>query len=188
VTAHSSTLDRFWSIRLLLVAAVALIVIAAVVALSQRHAPRRAPRRLHRQSQPRPRRCHRQWAAGSDDAAFEVVGTPGPRSIAARSLQETLSNAFTHFDLVNIQLESATTRPRPAMKLRRRAIPTPTIDFPARSNMATTARRVCCYRLIDVADGSIVWSRVFDRVLAVTKSRAESGSCASLPHIAGRSA
>ena len=39
VTAHSSTLDRFWSIRLLLVAIVALIVIAAVVVLSQRRAP-----------------------------------------------------------------------------------------------------------------------------------------------------
>jgi len=161
VTAHSSTLDRFWSIRLLVVAAVALIVIAAVVALSQRRLP--AP-----------------GAVAVPPAAalppgnglpvlmmppFEVSGAPGPRSIAARSLQETLSNAFTHFDLVNVQLE-------------------PTDHQAAAGNEAVPAREAnadyrfsgsvgygddgaarLLFRLIDVSDGSIVWSRAIDRVL-----------------------
>jgi len=161
VTAHSSTLDRFWSIRLLVVAAVALNVIAAVVALSQRRLP--AP-----------------GAVAVPPAAalppgnglpvlmmppFEVSGAPGPRSIAARSLQETLSNAFTHFDLVNVQLE-------------------PTDHQAAAGNEAVPAREAnadyrfsgsvgygddgaarLLFRLIDVSDGSIVWSRAIDRVL-----------------------
>ena len=167
VTAHSSTLDRFWSIRLLVVAIVALIVIAVVVALSQRRVP--APGVAMAPS----------GAAQPTAAAlppgnglpvlmmppFEVSGTPGPRSIAARSLQETLSNAFTHFDLVNVQLESADHQ----VATGNEAAPARDADanyrFSGSVEYADDGAARLSFRLIDVADGSIVWSRVFDRVL-----------------------
>jgi TolB-like protein len=167
VTARSSTLDRFWSIRLLLVAAVALIVIAAVIALSQRRAP--APgvaTTLPGTAQP--------TAAALPPGnglpvlmmpPFEVNGTPGPRSIAARSLQETLSNAFTHFDLVDVQLESqdhqaaAGNEPAPARDANADYRFSGSVEY----GDDGTARLL--FRLIDLSDGSIVWSRVFDRVL-----------------------
>ena len=99
VSAHSSTLDRFWSIRLLLVAIVALIVIVVVDALSQRRGP--APGVATT-----PSGTVQPTAAALPPGnglpvlmmpPFEDSGAPGPRSIATRSLQETLSNAFTHF-------------------------------------------------------------------------------------------
>ncbi len=168
VTAHSSTLDRFWSIRLVLVAIVALIVIAAVVALSQRRTP--APNVATA-----PSGATQITAAALPPGnglpvlmmpPFAVSGAPGPRSIAASSLQETLSNAFTHFDLVNVQLESAADHQAAAGN------ETP----PARDanadyrfsgfvEYADDGAARLLFRLIDLADGSIVWSRVIDRVL-----------------------
>ena len=168
VTAHSSTLDRFWSIRLVLVAIVALIVIAAVVALSQRRTP--APNVATA-----PSGATQTTAAALPPGnglpvlmmpPFAVSGAPGPRSIAASSLQETLSNAFTHFDLVNVQLESAADHQAAAGN------ETP----PARDanadyrfsgfvEYADDGAARLLFRLIDLADGSIVWSRVIDRVL-----------------------
>jgi len=166
VTADSSTLDRFWSIRLLLVAAVALIVIAAVVALSQRRVPAPAV------ATP-PSGVVQPTAAALPPGnglpvlmmpAFEVSGTPGPRSIAARSLQETLSNAFTHFDLVNVQLESdhqaaAGNAVAPARDANA------DYRFSGSVEYADDGAARLLFRLIDVADGSIVWSRAFDGVL-----------------------
>ena len=167
VTAHSSTLDRFWSIRLLLVAAVALIVIAAVVALSQRRAP--APGVATA-----PPGTAQPTAAALPPGngmpvlmmpPFEVSGTPGPRSIAARSLQETLSNAFTHFDLVNVQLESADHQAAAGNEAAPARDANADYRFSGSVEYADDGAARLSFRLIDVADGSIVWSRVFDRVL-----------------------
>ena len=167
VTAHSSTLDRFWSMRLLLVAAVALIVIAVVVALSQRRVP--APGVATAPS-----------AATQPTAAalppgnglpvlvmppFEVSGAPGPRSIAARSLQETLSNAFTHFDLVNVQLESADHQAAAGNETPLARDANADFRFSGSIEYADDGAARLLFRLIDLADGSIVWSRVIDRVL-----------------------
>ncbi len=167
VTAYSSTLDRFWSIRLLLVAAVALIVIAAVVALSQRRVP--APNVATAPSGTSPPAAAALPPGNGLPILmmppFEVSGTPGPRSIAARSLQETLSNAFTHFDLVNVQLESkdhqaaAGTEAVPARETKA------DYRFSGSIEYADDGAARLSFRLIDVAGGSIVWSRVFDRVL-----------------------
>ena len=167
VTAHSSTLDRFWSIRLLAVGIVALIVIAAVVALSQRRAA--APNVATVPS----------GAAAPTVAAlppgnglpvlmmppFEVSGTPGPRSIAARSLQETLSNAFTHFDLVNVQLESADHQAAAGDAGAPARAANADYRFSGSVEYADDGAARLSFRLIDVTDGGIVWSRVFDRVV-----------------------
>ena len=168
VTADSSTLDRFWSIRLLMVvAAVALIVIAAVVALSQRRVP--APGVATT-----PSGTSQPTAAALSPGnglpvlmmpPFEVSGTPGPRSIAARSLQETLSNAFTHFDLVNVQLESADHQAAAGNEAAPARNPNADYRFSGSIEYADDGAARLLFRLIDVADDSIVWSRVFDRVL-----------------------
>jgi TolB-like protein len=167
VTAHSSTLDRFWSIRLLLVAIVALIVIAAVVALSQRRAS--APGVAST-----PSGTAQPTAAALPPGnglpvlmmpPFEVSGAPGPRSIGARSLQETLSNAFTHFDLVNVQLESADHQAAAGNETPPAREANADFRFSGSVEYADDGAARLLFRLIDLADGSIVWSRVFDKVL-----------------------
>ena len=167
VTARSSTLDRFWSIRLLLVAAVALIVIAVVVTLSQRRAP--APGVATT-----PPGATQPTAAALPSGnglpvlmmpPFEVSGTPGPRSIAARSLQETLSNAFTHFDLVNVQLESKDHQAAAGNETAPAREANADYRFSGSVEYGDDGAARLLFRLIDLSDGSIVWSRVFDRVL-----------------------
>src|SRR3984893_7036098 len=166
VTAHSSTLDRFWSIRLLVVAAVALIVIAVVVALSQRRMP--APGVAMAPGTGQPAAAARPPGNGLPVLMvppFEVSGMPGPRSIAALSLQETLSNAFTHFDLVNVQLESADHQVATGNETAPARDANANYRFSGSVEYGDDGAARLLFRLIDVADGSIVWSRVFDRVL-----------------------
>ena len=167
VTAHSSTMDRFRSIRLLLVAAVALFVIAVVVALSQRRAP--AP-----DVATAPSGATQPTAAALLPGnglpvlmmpPFEVSGTPAPRSIAARSLQETLSNAFTHFDLVNVQLQSADHQAAAGGEAAPARDANADFRFSGSVEYGDDGAARLLFRLIDLSDGSIVWSRVFDRVL-----------------------
>ena len=167
VTAHSSTMDRFRSIRLLLVAAVALFVIAVVVALSQRRAP--APDVATAPSgatQPTVAALlPGNWLPVLMMPPFEVSGTPAPRSIAARSLQETLSNAFTHFDLVNVQLQSADHQAAAGGEAAPARDANADYRFSGSVEYGDDGAARLLFRLIDLSDGSIVWSRVFDRVL-----------------------
>jgi TolB-like protein len=91
---------------------------------------------------------------------FEVAGTPGPRSISAVSLHAMLSDAFAHFDLVNIVWESAEGRSTPA-----RAPPAESsVDYrlvgSAEYGEDGSAR--LRFRLIDAADGNVVWTRVME--------------------------
>ena len=80
-------------------------------------------------------------------------------------VQGTLSKAFTHFDLVNVQLESADHQ----VATGNEAAPARDADanyrFSGSVEYADDGAARLSFRLIDVADGSIVWSRVFDRVL-----------------------
>jgi len=167
-TAHSSTLDRFWSIRLLLVAIVAVIVIAAVVALSLRRV--QAPGVATAPSGAAQPTAAAALPPGNGlpvlmMPSFEVSGTPGPRSMAARSLQETLSNAFTHFDLVNVQLESADRQAAAGNEAAPVRDANADYRFSGSVEYGDDGAARLLFRLIDVADGSIVWSRVFDHVL-----------------------
>jgi len=166
VTPHSSTLDRFRSIRLLLVAAVALIVIGVIVVLSQRRVP--APN----VATPSPGAVQPAEAALPPGNGlpvlfmppFEVGGTQGPSSIAARSLQETLSNAFTHFDHVNVLLESRDHQAAAGNQVAPAPDPNADYRFAGSVEYADDGAARLLFRLVDLSDGSIVWSRVFDRV------------------------
>ena len=85
---------------------------------------------------------------------FEVVGTPGPRSLSAASLHATLSDAFARFDLVNIVWDAA------------RAAADARLDY----RLAGSAEyhedgAVCLHlRLIDAGDGGVVWTREIEVV------------------------
>jgi tetratricopeptide (TPR) repeat protein len=85
---------------------------------------------------------------------FETIGVPGPRSLSAASLHAMLSDAFARFDLINIVWEAAAgSHARAAAGAR--------IDY----RMAGSAEyredgAVCLrFRLIDAADGNVVWTR-----------------------------
>jgi TolB-like protein len=85
---------------------------------------------------------------------FEVTGAPGPRSLSAVSLHAMLSDAFARFDLVNVVWDVAAGRPA-------RAATDARIDY----RMAGSAEYQedgavrLRFRLIDVADGNVVWTR-----------------------------
>jgi hypothetical protein len=82
---------------------------------------------------------------------FETAGAPGPRSLSAASLHATLSDAFARFDLVNIVWDAA-------------AGTAARIDY----RMAGSAEYHddggvrLRFRLIDAADGNVVWTRELD--------------------------
>jgi TolB-like protein len=93
-------------------------------------------------------------------APFEVVGAPDPRAISAPSLHDRLSDAFSKFDLVNViwepmvgGAEAGRTPPAPRLPLDYRFVGT--VEY------APAVARIG-FRLIDVADGAVVWSRVFE--------------------------
>jgi hypothetical protein len=156
--APMSLLERLWLIRWPLV--VAVIAVAVIVAV----APRLRPAANGVATAP-PAASQPPLAALPPGnglpvlfmPAFDVTGTPKPHSISARSLQETLSSAFTHFDLVNVALAP---RDSPA------ADPHSDYRFIGSVEYADDGAARLLFRLIDSSDGSIVWSRAFDRVLA----------------------
>jgi tetratricopeptide (TPR) repeat protein len=164
--APLSWLDRLWLIRWPIAAVVAAIAVAIVVAVAYRLAPTpnvvaTVPPVASPTLKPLP--------PGNGlpvmfMPAFEVNGTPQPGSISARSLQEALSSAFTHFDLVNILLEPkdhTATAGAPAA-----AEPHADYRFTGSVEYADDGAAHVLFRVIDVGDGSIVWSRSFDRVPA----------------------
>jgi hypothetical protein len=86
---------------------------------------------------------------------FEVGGTPGSRSISAASLQAMLIDAFAHFDLVNVVWETAETPASPVeTRVDYRLVGSADYDDAASAHLR--------FRLIDAADGNVVWTRVLD--------------------------
>jgi hypothetical protein len=89
---------------------------------------------------------------------FEVTGAPGPRSISAVSLHAMLSDAFAHFDLVNIVWEAAENgRSAPAAAPAAEASVDYRLVGSAEYGDDGSAR--LRFRLIDAADGNVVWTR-----------------------------
>ena len=80
---------------------------------------------------------------------FEIIGTPGPRSLFAASLHATLSDAFARFDLVNIVWDST------------RAAAGARLDYRMAGSAEYREDGAVCLRLrlIDAGDGSVVWTR-----------------------------
>jgi hypothetical protein len=83
---------------------------------------------------------------------FEVAGTPGPRSISTASLHAMLSDAFAHFDLVNIVWDATGSGTESRVDYR-------LVAAAEYDDDGSTRLR---FRLIDAADGNVVWTRVLD--------------------------
>ena len=166
-----SRLDRLPSIRPLLAALISVIAIAVIAAMLHRHEPAPKPAASGSSGVPQPGSAVASLSPGNGMPIlfmppFEVGGTPGPRSISARSLHDTLSGAFTHFDLVNILLEpagrqaAAASAPPSARDLHA------DYRFSGSVEYSDDGAARLLFRLIDVADDGIVWSRGFDHVPA----------------------
>ncbi len=91
---------------------------------------------------------------------FDLIGAPDRHAISAGSLHDMLSDAFAHFDLVNVIWEPMESGPNGGAGTATR--------LPLDYRLAGTvqydedgAARIR-FRLIDATDGAVVWSRVFD--------------------------
>jgi tetratricopeptide (TPR) repeat protein len=82
---------------------------------------------------------------------FDNLGTPDPRSLSASALLEKLRDAFARFDAINIASESLRAGERIDYRL---------LGFIEYHEDATISVR---FRLQDVGDGNVVWTRAFDR-------------------------
>jgi tetratricopeptide (TPR) repeat protein/TolB-like protein len=92
---------------------------------------------------------------------FEVLGTPGPRSLSASSLHAMLSDAFARFDLVNIVWDAASgSAARAAADAR--------LDYRMAGSAEYDENGAVClrFRLIDAGDGSVVWTRELEVVVS----------------------
>jgi len=82
---------------------------------------------------------------------FDVVGAPGPQSLAAPPLRAKLTDAFSRFESINVTTELPEGQ---AADYALNAL----IEYDGEAG--ATVR----FRLRDVADGIEVWSRAFDRI------------------------
>jgi tetratricopeptide (TPR) repeat protein len=89
---------------------------------------------------------------------FEVTGTPEPGAVSPASLAEKIRDAFSRFDTINILLD-----PKDSHRVDYRLLGS--IDY----HPTATLR----FRLLDTADGNIVWSQAFDRILVTSDGVAE---------------
>jgi TolB-like protein len=100
--------------------------------------------------------------------AFDVAGTPAPRSVLAASLRERIGDAFSRFDLVNIMSDAqlGTGAGAPGGPARHP-------DYRFGGSLAYDAEGTAriSFRVVDAADGNVIWSQVFERV-ATAQDRA----------------
>ena len=164
-------LDRLPGLRPLLAVVVSVIAVAVAAAVWHRYepAPDRTANVPSSASQPAPPVAALPPRNGLPVVlmpVFQINGTPKPNSISSQSLHDTLSGAFTHFDLVNIMLEprdrQAAAQGGTVMARNLHA----DYRFAGSIEYSEDGAARLLFRLIDVADDSIVWSRVFDRVPA----------------------
>jgi TolB-like protein len=89
--------------------------------------------------------------------ALRLTGTPGARSISAAGLTEKIRDAFSRFDTINVAAEPPVSRgSAPIVQPRADYQLTGSLEYAA---AATYVR----FQLIDPANGTIVWSRSFER-------------------------
>ena len=94
---------------------------------------------------------------------MRVVGTPSERGISVDVLTEKIGDAFARFDTINVAYaprSSSAEEPRSDYKL------SGAVEY-------TIEGASVQFRLIDVAEGNVVWSRSFDRLVPTDQGVAE---------------
>jgi TolB-like protein len=101
---------------------------------------------------------------------FDVVGTRDPRAVSVGALHDMLSDAFSRFDLVNVIWE-----PMESGGSHQDAVaPKMPVDYRFIGSVEyydQGAARIQ-FRLIDAAEGAVIWSRVFEERSNETDHRA----------------
>ena len=97
---------------------------------------------------------------------FRVTGTPTSKNVTATTLFEKINDAFARFDTVNVVVGSSQST----------TILEPRADYRLSGAIEYRDRQTnVLFRLIDVAEGKVVWSRVFDGVPDSRGGSAEEG-------------
>jgi len=97
--------------------------------------------------------------------AFQVGGTPQPHGISAQSLHDALTGAFTRFDLVNVLLDAGDNH-APAGGSATGRNGQGDYRFAGSIEYSDDGAARLLFRLIDVSNDSVIWSRVFERLPA----------------------
>ncbi len=98
---------------------------------------------------------------------FDVTGAPGSRSISATSLYARITDAFSHFDLVNIHWQPVDGAAAP----RRAGQPSESqshVDYRLIGAIEYYDDGMARLRfiLVDTSNNTVIWSRVFERITA----------------------
>jgi TolB-like protein/Tfp pilus assembly protein PilF len=89
---------------------------------------------------------------------FSVQGSPGPGAISAAVLSEKMRNGFARFDSINIISLSAPGSRSPSVE------PRADYRFEGLINYLQDGETIVQVSLLDAKDGSVVWTRTFDRI------------------------
>ena len=97
---------------------------------------------------------------------LRVTGTPLDGALSVDTLAEKIGDAFARFDTINVVASRTASADAPAMEPRSDYRLSGVVEY--KSDGASVQ-----FRLIDVAEGNVVWSRSFDRVVATDQGAAE---------------
>lgn len=107
---------------------------------------------------------------------FRVTGTPTSKSVTATSLFEKINDAFARFDTINVVVGSRQQVNTLVGSSQSTALLEPRADYRLSGALEYRDRQTnVLFRLIDVAEGKVVWSRVFDGVPDSRGGSAEEG-------------
>ena len=105
-----------------------------------------------------------------------MTGTPTSKSVTATSLFEKINDAFARFDTINVVVGSRQQVNTLVGSSRSTTLLEPRADYRLSGALEYRDRQTnVLFQLIDVAEGKVVWSRVFDGVPDSRGGSAEEG-------------
>jgi adenylate cyclase len=105
---------------------------------------------------------------------FRLTGTPPPRSVAATLLFEKINDAFARFDTVNVVIGMRQQVSTLTGSSHDMALAEPRADYRLSTALEyRDGQTNILFKLIDTAEGKVIWSRVFDNVPATVGGAGE---------------